>query len=56
MLYSVRIHNSKEFYNITYNVVADDTVKAREKAIMRLVDETGTRLDQWEIIGVEKRA
>jgi hypothetical protein len=56
MLYNVRLHNFKEYHNDTYMVEADDPVQARGVAIMRLVEETGTGLDQWEIIDVEKRA
>lgn len=54
MLYDVRFHNFERFYNDTYTVEADDPVQARGVAIMRLVEETGTGLDQWEIIDVEK--
>lgn len=56
MLYNVRLHNKIGYYNDTYTVEADDPVQARGVAIMRLVEETGTGLDQWEIIDVEKRA
>lgn len=56
MLYDVRLHNNTGYYNDTYTVEADDPVQARGMAIMRLVEETGTGLDIWEIIDVEKRA
>lgn len=56
MKYTVRLHNFKDFYNDTYTVDADDPVQARGLAIMRLVRETGTGLDQWEIIDVERGA
>lgn len=56
MLYEVRLHNFKDFYNDTYTVEADDPVEARDIAIMRLIQETGNGRDQWEIIDVEKRA
>lgn len=56
MLYNVRLHNRKHFYNDIYMVEDDDPVQARKTAITRLVEETGTGLDQWEIIDVEKEA
>ena len=56
MLYNVRVHNFEYFFNDTYTVEAEDPVQARGVAIMRLVEETGTGLDQWEIIDVEKGA
>lgn len=56
MLYDVRMHNLVGLFNDTYTVEADDPVQAREVAIKRLVEETGTGLDMWEIIDVEKRA
>ena len=54
MLYNVRLHNYKYFFNDAYTVEADDPVQAREVAIMRIVEETGLSRDQWEIIDVEK--
>lgn len=56
MLYSVKFHNKIGYYNDTYTVEADDPAQARGIAIMKLLEETGTGLDIWEIIDVEKKA
>lgn len=56
MLFDVKMHNFKFFFDDTYTVEADDPVQARSVAIKRLVEETGTGPEMWEIIGIKKRA
>jgi hypothetical protein len=51
-LYNVFVYNYVESFNDLYMVRADDPVDARNVAVQRLIDETGTGLDAWEIVEV----
>jgi hypothetical protein len=55
MKYDVRFRNNIGYFNDTYTVEAEDPTQAREIAVMRLIEETGTGLEMWKIIDVEKR-
>lgn len=54
MLYDVRFHNKIGYFNDIYTVEADDPEQARSVAIKKLVEETGTGLEMWEITGVKR--
>lgn len=54
MLFDVKMHNFKYFFDDTYTVEADDPEQAKSVAIKKLVEETGTGLEMWEIIGIKR--
>ena len=55
MKYDITFRNNLGYYNDTYTVEADDPAQARGIAIMRLIKETGTEVEMWKIIDVEKK-
>lgn len=54
MKYDVRFRNNIGYFDDIYTVEADDPEQARSVAIKRLVEETGTGLEMWEITGIKK--
>ena len=52
--YKVYFYNFEDHYHDYYEVNAKDPVDARNTAVQRLVDETGTGLDQHEITEVKE--
>ena len=55
MKYDVKFRNNLGYFNDTYTVEADDPAQARGLAIMKLIEETGTGIEMWKIIDVEKK-
>lgn len=54
MLVRVYFYNFKYHYHDCYEVIANDPVDARGVAVQRLIDETGTGLDEHEITEVKR--
>lgn len=52
--YKVYFYNFKHQYHDCYEVNAKDPVDARGAAVQRLVDETGTGLNEHEITEVKE--
>ena len=52
--YKVYVYNTKYQFHDCYEVIAEDPVDARNAAVQRLVDETGTGLNEYEVTEVKK--